>query len=77
MRHIYYMALNGTRKIANISRMEFRVGSGPFKVYVSRHCGGLLAIRETISGGVEITEEALRERLKQAGVELPWERKEA
>ena len=74
MPYIYYSALNGTRKTVNLDRMERIPGSGLTRaVYVSRHCGGLLAIRLTENGGVEITDEALRDRLKETGQKLPWE----
>lgn len=74
MAYVYYSALNGTRKAVNLDRMERIPGSGDRHViYVSRHCGGLLAIRLTENGGVEITAESLRDRLKETGQKLPWE----
>lgn len=74
MAYIYYAALNGTRKTVNLDRMDRIPGSGDAHVvYVSRHCGGLLAIRLTENGGVEITEESLRDRLQETGQKLPWE----
>lgn len=77
---VWYSALNGTRKQENLSRDNwFRVpGSGAAHViHVKRHCGGLLALRLAGEGAVEITEEALRERLAETGLTLPWERSEA
>lgn len=76
MRLIHYVALNGSTKVENLSREAwFTVpGSGDsYVVKVKRHCGGILAIRLTKNGGVEITEAALRDRLKEVGLSLPWE----
>ena len=74
MAYVWYSALNGTRKTVNLDRMDRIPGSGDSHVvYVSRHCGGLLAIRLTENGGVEITDEALRDQLQEAGQKLPWE----
>ena len=73
-RMVYYVALNGTRKVLDLGKMLKIPGSEDrFQVYVSRHCGGLLAVRMTPNGGVEITEQALRERLAEVGAKLPWE----
>ena len=76
---VWYSALNGTRKQENLGRDNwFRVpGSGDaHTVHVKRHCGGLLALRLVGQGAVEITEEALRERLAETGLTLPWEEME-
>ena len=77
MRALHYLALNGSQKIETDMGKEcwFTVpGSGDTNVVkVKRHCGGLLAIRLTRNGGVEITEAALRDRLADTGVKLPWE----
>ena len=74
MPYIWYSALNGTRKTVNLDRMERIPGSGDrHVVYVSRHCGGLLAIRLAENGGAEITDEALRDRLQETVQKLPWE----
>lgn len=71
--YIYYQALNGTRKTVDLKKMHRIPGSGDAHViYVSRHCGGLLAIRATPQGGVEITADALEARLQQTGQSLPW-----
>lgn len=73
-RVIYYVALNGTRKVLNTERMHKIPGSGDkLQILVARHCGGLLAVRLTANGGVEITEPVLRERLAETGYKLPWE----
>lgn len=73
---IHYLALNGTRKVANLDRMERIPGKGDeLQVRVARHCGGLLAIRLLPNGsGAEITEPALREWLNSTGAKLSWER---
>ena len=71
--YIHYAALNGTRKAVDLKKMHRIHGSGDAHVvYVSRHCGGLLAIRATPNGGVEITADALEARLQQTGQSLPW-----
>ena len=74
-RMIWYTALNGTRKVLNMDRMHKIPGSGDkLQILVTRHCGGLLAVRLLSSGGgVEITEPVLRERLAETGHKLPWE----
>ena len=79
MAMLRYIALNGTRKIVNLDRMDRIPGDdGELQIRVARHCGGLLIIRILSSGsGVEITEAVLRERLKQTGATLPWERSAA
>ena len=76
MKIIHYKALNGSTKVENLSREAWFTipGSGDaYPVKVKRHCGGILAIRLTKNGGVEITSEALRDRLKEVGLSLPWE----
>ena len=73
---VWYAGLNGTRKQENLSRDNwFRIpGSGDSgAIHVKRHCGGLLALRLTKDGAVEITEQELRERLASVGLRLPWE----
>lgn len=73
---VWYAGLNGTRKQENLSRDNwFRIpGIGESSaVHVKRHCGGLLALLLTQNGAVEITEQALRERLAATGLRLPWE----
>ena len=72
---VWYSSLNGTRKCENLSKDNwFRVpGSGDaHAIHVKRHCGGLLALRLIDGGAVEITDQALRERLAVAGLRLPW-----
>jgi hypothetical protein len=76
---VWYSALNGTRKQENLGRDNwFRVpGSGrTCPIHVKRHCGGLLALRLDRDGVSEITEEALRDRLAETGLTLPWEEME-
>lgn len=76
MKIIHYVSLNGSTKVENLSREAWFTipGSGDaYPVKVKRHCGGILAIRLTKNGGVEITSEALRDRLKEVGLSLPWE----
>jgi hypothetical protein len=74
--HVWYASLNGSRKQEDISKSNWtRIpgSGGEHPIHVKRHCGGILALRITPSGAVEITEETLRERLRQAGMRLPWE----
>lgn len=76
---VWYQSLNGTRKETELGGASwFRIpGSGDaHTVHVKRHCGGLLALRLTHAGAVEITSEALRCRLSETGLTLPWERDE-
>ena len=79
MAMLHYLALNGTRKVANLDRMDRIPGDDDeLQTRVARHCGGLLIIRILSNGsGAEITEAVLRERLKHTGATLPWERSEA
>ena len=70
----HYLALNGTYKVQDTSKMHSINGArGIPEIMVRRHCGGILALRMTQNGAVEITKQALMDRLAELGAKLPWE----
>lgn len=74
--YMKYQSLNGTTKTENFGRDAWFTipGSGSHgQLWIKRHCGGLLAVEMTLTSVREITEEAMRSRLSQTGMELPWE----
>ena len=80
MPYMKYKSLNGTVKMEDFGRDAwFSIpGSGSSgQLWVKRHCGGLLAVEMTLTSVSEITVEAMRKRLEETGMELPWERIEA
>ena len=69
----HYLALNGTYKVQDTSKMHSIGIHGAPEIRVRRHCGGILALRMTQNGAVEITKQALMDRLAELGAKLPWE----